>query len=120
MRRQGLIAFGLLGIGGEAFGPVAIELGQAPRGQRMTGLGGLGPMTRRSGTVRLPLRAALQGLHAQFHQLAGRILQQATSSGASQAARSMEFGGELDQLLAELIGEINEWRDDVTRASPIR
>ena len=59
----------------------------------------------------------VEGLHAQFHRMAGRILQQATSTGKAQAERAMEFGGELDQLLARLIREINDWRDEVSGRS---
>ncbi len=56
-----------------------------------------------------PVRA----LHGQFHAMAGRLIREATGMERTRAARSVAFGGELDQLLARLIGEINEWRDEL-------
>lgn len=57
--------------------------------------------------------APVLDLHAQFHRLAGRILTQARSGERHAAASATAFGGELDQLLARLIGEVNEWRDEL-------
>ena len=60
-----------------------------------------------------PHYAPIRALHAEFHQLAGRILRQAGGSERQHAIRALEFGGELDKLSAALIGEINTWRDDL-------
>lgn len=56
---------------------------------------------------------SVRDVHARFHQTAGRILRQATTSERSQAATAVRHGGELDQLLAGLIGEVNDWRDEL-------
>ena len=56
---------------------------------------------------------SVRDVHARFHQTAGRILRQATTVERAQAATAVRHGGELDQLLAGLIGEVNEWRDEL-------
>lgn len=58
--------------------------------------------------------APVLDLHGQFHRLAGRVLAQARSGERQPAARATAFGGELDQVLARLIGEINDWRDELS------
>ncbi len=69
-----------------------------------------GSHARASASAHLePARA----LHGQFHAMAGRIIREATGAERARAAQRVAFGGELDQLLARLIGEINEWRDEL-------
>ncbi len=60
-----------------------------------------------------PRYPVVRDLHARFHQLAGRIIFDSTSGRHSQAVETVRFGGELDRLLAQLIGEINDWRDEL-------
>lgn len=60
-----------------------------------------------------PRYAVVRDLHARFHQMAGRIIFDSTSGRPSQALETVRFGGELDRLLARLIGEINDWRDEL-------
>jgi chromosome segregation ATPase len=55
-------------------------------------------------------------LHARFHELAGRILQQAMGGRRREAEEAVAFGGPFDTLSAELVGIINGWRDELDRA----
>ncbi len=60
-----------------------------------------------------PRYAVVRDLHARFHQMAGRIIFDSTSGRPTEAIETVRFGGELDRLLARLIGEINDWRDEL-------
>lgn len=59
-------------------------------------------------------------LHARFHDLAGRILGLALSGYTDQAMYGVRYGGEFDQISAQLVTAITDWRRAAGQVQSVR
>ena len=67
-----------------------------------------------------PQYAEIKQLHADFHKVAGRIAQLATSGKKTEAQQMLDFGKDYTMISGKLALALQRWKESVGQAAPVR